>query len=316
LLLGTFVARVPHVRAQAEESDWTSAANLSRSGAASSPVLVPGPNGGLRVLWWDQFDGITLADTTAEGWSEPVSATILVLEETGGAAGPQQEATYVPIASMPYIVGDAAGQAHALWLGQPDRETGRRALLYARLDPGIASWTRARPVAESALGYHMAVDADGVLHLTYIRDLETAQFPAGVYYRRSLDAGASWSRGVLLHASRYLRLLSPESAHLQVTASDAATVYVAWDEPNANSISLARSTDSGATWAEPFALGTPAGQPTRARIIADPEGGDLVLWEDAAVEGLCALYQVAAGEVLSGTQPTGERVLPTLAACP
>jgi len=294
---------VSHAWAQPGPGDWVSPTDLSRSGAASSPVLVPRQDGGLRILWWDQFDGITLADRTVEGWSEPVPATILVLQETEGAAEPQQEPTYVPIPSMPYVVSDAAGQAHALWLGQPDRETGRRALLYARLSPGSTSWTLPRPVAESALGFDMAVGADGTLHLAYVRDLETAQFPAGVYYRRSIDPGASWSIGALLHASRYLRLLSPENVYLQVTESAGGTVYVTWDEPSANSVLIAQSTDGGVTWAEALAFGDPARQPRRGRVIADAEGNDLLLWEDDAVEGLCALYQVGAASTTCWPSP-------------
>lgn len=302
------------VRAQSDEGLWVDPVNLSHSGAASAPTVVVRPDGGLRVLWWDEFDGVTVVEGTADGWSEPAPAPIVVLQER--PQGGPQEPVYVPIASMPRIVGDADGRAHAFWLAEPDEETGARALLHSRLALGSTSWSQAEVVAESATRFDVAVDPSGAIHLAYIRWLHTATLPAGVYYRRSADGGASWTVGRSLDASRYYRLLSAEDAHLRVDAGDAGEVYVTWDDPRLARAMLAGSADGGETWEEPTAVGGEDQQPRRGRLAPVPGGDALLLWEDARIQGMCGLYQAPASELMAGTEGEEQRALEGLAACP
>jgi hypothetical protein len=48
------------VAAQSDDV-WGTPINVSRSGAATQPVLIAGSNGTARALWWDAFEGIVTA---------------------------------------------------------------------------------------------------------------------------------------------------------------------------------------------------------------------------------------------------------------
>ena len=43
---------------------WGEAVNLSQGGAASDPTVIAGPEGSVRVLWWDRFDGLYMREGT------------------------------------------------------------------------------------------------------------------------------------------------------------------------------------------------------------------------------------------------------------
>jgi len=299
---------------------------------------VAGPDDTLRVFWWDQFDGLMVADgailalsvlsgtqeisTTLEMWSDPAPAPIFPVEtienEPSESETLEEEFVFTPIEidTVPRIEAGASGRAHAFWLGEADEETGARRLMHSTLDAGSIFWSGAGVVAESAVSFDVATDASGVLHLAYLRALHTPNSPAGLYYRRSDDGGASWSAAVALDTSRYFRLLSPETAHLRLAADDAGGVYVAWDDPRLERASFAHSAGGGATWQTLEPSGAPDGQPQRGRAVAVPGGPDLLLWEDTRAGGQCNLYQVTASELLAGAGGAGQRALEGLTACP
>lgn len=322
VLLGLTVTAVGSpVRAQSSAEIWIEPANLSRSRAASEPIIAVQPDGSMRVLWWDQFDGVTisngaLAEDATWQWSEPVPATIAVVEALERPTPEGEQFAYIPIAAMPRVIGDVAGRAQAFWLGQADEETGARPLLHSILGPGTTSWSTPRAVAESALDFEVAVDAGGSLHLVYQRELNTVLFPAGIYYRRSVTGGASWSTASALDTSRYYRLPWPEDAHLHLAARDAGAVYVVWDVPHLEQVLLASSPDGGTTWEEPRSIGDPGGRPQHSSVVAVPGGEALILWQDARLQGTCGLYQAAADEILANPERTGQRVLEELTVCP
>jgi len=305
---------VSDAKAEAEPS---APVNLSYSGAASSPVIVAGPDGTLRVLWEDHFDGLTVADgrilassvlsgterlmTSYEVWSEPRSVP-------------------APFAAMPRIVVDAAGRTHAFGVGEADRETGAHSLMYSQMLVGGTSlgqaWSLPTVMAESAVRFDVATDASGALHLAYVRSSHTPGFSAGVYYRHSDDGGAIWSTPVALDTSRYLRLLSSEEAQVRLAADGAGGVYVIWDDPRLEQVRFAHSADGGATWQSPRTVGDPDGRLQRGRVVTVLGGQALLLWEDARVGGRCGLYQAFASELLAGDGGVGQPVLEELTACP
>lgn len=325
--------------AQSNEEIWATPVNLSHSGAASSPAIVAQPGGALRIFWWDRFDGVTAASgslafgSLTDGnqspddvgvWSEPLATPIRVFVpfERPNAAGEAGE--YVPIAAMPRIVGDAAGRAHAFWLGVPNQETGARPLLHASLPPGSTVWSTAQAVASAASEFAVTADAAGGLHLAYVRDLHQADLPAGIYYRRSTDGGASWRSPVALAESRYYRLLSPEAAYLDLAVDADGAVYLTWDAPELQGIELTFSPDGGVTWDDPHPIRSTAGpvgstsggeRPQRGRLIPVPGGEALLLWEVQRPNGTCALYQAAAGDLLGGAGEHGTHVLPERLSC-
>jgi len=309
--------------------------NLSRSGAASSTTIVTGPDGALRVFWWDQFDGLMVADgavlalsvltgtqeisTTLEMWSDPAPAPIFLVETTENGTL-EDEFVLTPIETeidtMPRIVADADGRAHAFWLGEADEETGARRLMHSTLDADSIFWSGAGVVAESAISFDVATDASGALHLAYLCARPTPDSPAGLYYRRSDDGGAIWDAPTAIRQSRYFRQLTSEAAHLRLATDDDGGVYVAWDDPRLGRASFAHSAGGGGAWQALGPVGDPDGQPRRGRVIAVPGGEVWLLWEDASAGGRCNLYQVTAGELLAGAGGAGQRALEGLTACP
>jgi hypothetical protein len=313
-LVGLSVIRVgSHVLAQPDEGVlrqdsrqvWSEPINLSRSGAASEPAVVAGPDGTLQVFWWDQLDGLTTARWDGQVWSAAVASPIRIYKEVGG------ELTPVPIEAMPLITADADGRVHALWLGEPDRATGARPLLHSRLAIGGTTWSTPAAVTESALVWHLEADPAGTLHLAYVRPQHSAASPAGIYYTRSTDGGVTWSGLQVLYRSMYFRLLSPEEAHVHVAADGEGQIYLTWDDPRLETAFCALSTDGGLTWAEPRAVGDPEEGAKRAHVVVGQDGRALLLWEAIRAAAPCGFYQQYAND---GGLP--QRILEELARCP
>jgi len=291
--------------ATAGPSAWSAPLNLSRSGSASDPKIVPGPDGSGQVFWWDRFDGLMSAYYDGASWFAALPSPIMVAQTVGG------EIVSRPVEVMPRIVGDAVGQAHALWSTSAGARTGPRPLLHSRLTLGTTRWSLPGELAESAVAWELASDPRGVLHLAYIRDLNTPAQSAGIYYRRSVDGGATWAEPVLLHPSVYLRLLTPENTHLAVLADGAGRVFVTWDDPRSGEALYTRSENGGVSWEEVRALGAADAGARRSRFLS--AGGDdtLLLSEGAALTLGGGLYQRRSQD---GGASWGEpqRVLPAL----
>jgi hypothetical protein len=293
--------------------------NLSRSGAASNPTVVAGPDDTLRAFWWDQFDGLMVADgrvlatsvlsgtqeivTTYETWSEPRRVPL-------------------PVSAIPRILVDAAGRVHAFWIQRPAGERQAVAevatwpLVYSRLTSDAATWLPAVTLAESVATFDVVSDAVGALHLAYVQALDTPDSPSGVYYRRTESEGSTWLAPVALDQSRYMRLLTPETAHVGLAADDTGGVYATWDDPRLEELLLAYSADGGETWEAPSPLGDSEAQARTGQLVAVPGGGTLLLWQDTRSGGICSLYQASAADVLDGGMVSGQRVLQELATCP
>ncbi|MBN1934413.1 MAG: exo-alpha-sialidase [Anaerolineae bacterium] len=278
------------------------------------------PDGSLRVFWWDRFDGVTMTLGTLEAWSEPAPAPIYILRslERPTPEGETFVATEVEV--MPRIVGDASGRAHAFWLGEASEETGTRPLLYASMAATSITWSTAITVTESATGFDVVADASGVLHLAYLRNLNTTRFPVGIYYRRSVNNGISWSTPVLLHASRYYRLLSPQDIYLQLAVDDVGGMYITWDASHLDDVLLTGSSDGGITWTSPVPVGGENGdldaRLQHGRLVPIPDGETLLLWERMIGVRTCELYQAPVSDLLAGITEGTQRVLEDLPTCP
>ncbi len=299
--------------AQSEDTAETPATNLSLSGAASDPRVVPNPDGTLRVFWWDRFDGVTMAEGQPGAWSPSVATPLAVVETTDADTDRS-----VPIAAMPHIAGDRSGTAHAIWSGSTDRETGASPLLYARMGANSTTWSTPRSMAFSAVDFALAEDPFGGLHLVYLRDLDTTAAPAGVYYRQSTDSGETWSSAVAIHTSRYYRLLNANDASISVTADTAGTIFGAWYDPNLGHIVLSSSTDAGSNWAEPVRLGDPNTGPQQGRLVllAGESGAQAwFLWEVDGFGAGCSVRQAQADALVDDVESNAE-LLEGPAICP
>jgi hypothetical protein len=291
--------------AQTEDDVWGEPVNVSRSGAAEQPQIVAAPDGGAQAFWWDRFDGLMSARYDGETWSTPAPAPIIFTEVVTKAQ--VAELVYTPLDMMPAIVGDGRGWAYAFWIGEEDEETGGTPLMVSQKPLGSNDWSEPDVLAESASVFEVAAVPSGGLTLVYVRLLSSGAFPAGLYVKRSFGGGGGWGAPALVQASFYLRLLTPETAHLRLADVGDGTVHLAWDDPQLDQAFYARSDDGGTTWSAPEPLGDPEERSSHPHILPLADGGMLRLWETAGMGG-CALYQqrLEAGKTPGGETPGGE----------
>lgn len=264
---------------------WSAPVNLSRSGAASDPVIVAGAGGTLQAIWWDDFDGLTTAIYNGAAWSDPQIAPIVTYSEPDAEGN--VDAIWIVWEEKPLIIADANGLIHAFWQDNADSfRPELKRILHSQLRLGSTSWSTPDVATREALAFSVAADPEGGLYLVYVRNEQSANSPAGIYLRRR-DAG--WSEATLLYETRYFRGLTPEDVHLSLTADADGLVYAGWDDPRLKRAVLLRSTDSGATWGEPLLLGDEQATASRAQVLLGPAGQTLLLWQDA--RAACALYQ-------------------------
>jgi len=120
----------------------------------------------------------------------------------------------------------------------------------------------------------VAVGAERAVHVVWYDDRDGG---AQVYYKRSLDGGATWE------ADRRLVADASATRHNPAVAASGDTVYASWHEIHANGgyyVSVARSLDRGATWEAPVVL-TSSMASASTSIAADGANVDLV-WGDSS----------------------------------
>ena len=298
---------------------WSDPVNISRSGAAETPVLVVGPGRRIQVFWWDRFDGITTSYTAGTTWSPPAMAPIQIVEVPD--EGTSSQVITTTIAAMPQIVG-AGEAAFALWLGAPDQETFVRPLLYSRIRLGTTEWTAPELIAEAAAAWEMTSDPQGAIHLVYRQAEQLEAFPAGIYYRRSADGGDTWSEPVALYTSLYARLWPAETSRLSIAADGSGSVIVSWDDPRQERAFYVRSANRGDFWSRPIEVGEGEMVGRHPHLIAMPSLSQsqgrpeiLLLWEPQGGAAACTMMQQLSVDG-GRTWSAASRVLEDLTVCP
>lgn len=259
-LLGSRAA-AGRVAAQAESSDspaasalpglqsgdeWSGPLNLSRSGASTNPRLVIDSAGRHHVLWEDKIEGFVYAAGGQDGWSNPQAVETPFFTRRA-FFDLQPEAATPRLA--PLLVADMNGNIHALWVDDLGDKAG---VLRHSAVPGSSftqyeAWSAPESLGIGGISPAAAVNATG-LHVAYVHRIETAERPAGIYYRR-LPVGGVWSGERLIYASRYLRGLDAEAANVSIAAAETGRIVLAWDDPAREQVFAAFSDDNGANWA-------------------------------------------------------------------
>ena len=145
--------------------------------------------------------------------------------------------------------------------------------------------------------FDVVKDGNGNIHLSYVRPLESDEFPAGVYYQRMRNGSTSWSAATLLYASPYLRSLELDDSNVDIstsTSDEDARVFVTWDNRPRERIYLAKSDDGGQTWSLPIEVDKPdegVGNTGSSNIIVDAQGDQvLLLWQANRSESTCEQF--------------------------
>ena len=244
LLIGLLIWQSSYlVQGQADPSDWTTPLNLSQAGTATKPIVVMDANKQLHILWQDMLDDSFVYTANNNGqWSQPAQVELPFGTRLGF---PDLDENAPTPLFTPQLVADGNGLIHALWRGQESELVYSRVQAEALAD--FASWTPRQNLADNVVAMALIAGSNGRLHLTYITTNNIPENPAGLYYRQSADGGATWSEPSQLHQSSYFRLLTPATAHLQMS-QEAQYLYVVWDEQPRERVYLIRSLTAGATW--------------------------------------------------------------------
>jgi hypothetical protein len=119
----------------------------------------------------------------------------------------------------------------------------------------------------------IAVDSHNHLHVVWHDDTPGND---EIYYRRSTDAGASWS------ASQRLTWNSGGSYNPVIAIDSTNHLYVAWTDhtPGNNEIYYRKSTDGGTTWSAVKRLTWTSGWSSYVALAIDSTSHLHVIWED------------------------------------
>lgn len=287
---------------QTGPSQWSQPLNLSRSGAASKPVLVVDASGVFHLIWKDEFAGVLYSTGDGTQWSEPAQVVL-----PSGLA-------------VPTLLADQNGYIHAFWTVEDNT------FFYSRVQASRfaiqQAWSNRQQLAASALDFDVVEDSTGRLHLGYIRPLETETNPAGVYYTW-LEAGAlSWNPPAPLFTSPYFRGLARENAHIELDTAglpEGEQIYVAWDNRPRDAAQLIRSQDGGASWGEVIDLdagleASGAIRPSHVELYISPKEKFLIWQSGDPAAGCTQYYQQSSGSGETWTEP--RPVFAQMLGCP
>lgn len=255
-------------KAQSGQNTWSTPENLSNSGGTNDPRMVVDAFGDTHVIWTDLLTSMRYTKNDGGGWQP---STIV-------------EFPFGPLDNPPVLVADANGRIHAFWTNALGTMSYSRAL--AETFGEASQWTTIQILAESALDMDVAVDQNGLIHLVYIRPISSDVFPAGVYYRQSVDGGATWSSATLLYQSNYFRSLPLEKTNVEIVTSGSgenSNLFVAWDDLTRRRVFLTRSVDSGLTWDDNWEVDGPlttsvTETPFNSQVYANDDQA-LVVWQ-------------------------------------
>jgi hypothetical protein len=294
---------VPLVYAQSLQN-WSDPINLSRSGSSTDPVMVIDSNSVIHVVWVDAIDGYKYA-ASADGkvWTSPQNANF--------PFSPEDD-------SRPTFFANSNGIIYILWR---DKEN---ALFYGRAQSeylgNSSAWSEGSKITDSVADYHAVVDSQGILHLSYVKNLGNNSSPAGVYYGQIGSSGLSETLNI--YSSEYFRSLDDTSAHVRIAISnktEMASVYVAWDNPILKRIFMAESIDAGQNWGEAYEVVSPeanSGYESPHNAEINVIGNSILLTWQVGQSGIrCAQYSRWSE---SGGNEWGEtlKMFDGLASCP
>jgi hypothetical protein len=282
LIFGSGIFGTASASAANSTSLWTQPINISNSGSSSDPFIFVDADGGLHVIWSDQYAGRQhVFSSDGKNWSQPVKVDFPFRE------------------NQPRLFNLPGQILRAFWM------TSQGALLTSWVsgaDIGNGSaWHSAILFAKQVLGYDVFQDASGVLHLTYLNHIDSQDQPAGVYYCQSDSGGINWAPCQLIYSSLYFRGTSFEQAHTSISVlqkDGKAHVFITWDERPLRKVFLDQSSDGGITWPSPVEIDPTddtSGSKNPFHLSVSTWNDQVILtWLRSETENICEyLFQVS-----------------------
>jgi hypothetical protein len=209
---------------------WSAAKRLTWTSEYSNyPSIAVESSNNLHIVWADYTPGnweIFHKKSTDGGvsWSGSTRLSWNPTESTG-----------------PDIAIDTSNHIHVVWY---DRITGNYEILYRRSTDGGASWSGTNRLtwnSGNSVSPAIAVDMGDNIHMVW-HDRSPGNYE--IYYRRSMDGGASWS------ATKRLTWNPESSFSAEIDVDSNNKLHVVWYDgtPGNMEIYYKRSTNGGTLW--------------------------------------------------------------------
>ncbi len=188
---------------------------------------------------------------------------------------PAKRITWTPDSSKGQTIAvDSSGHLHVLWYDY--WEPGNTEIYYKKSPDGGTTWTAGKRLTWTSGGSYspaMAIDSSGNLQVVWE---DSTPGNSDIYYKKSPDAGASWT------AVRRLTWTSGNSHSPTIAADPSSRLHLVWDDdtPGNSEIYYKKSPDAGATWTAVKRFTWTSGTSSAPDVAADTTGNLYVLWND------------------------------------
>jgi hypothetical protein len=238
----------------AKRLSWTSGNNARPAAAAVDSY------GSIHLVWQDETAGnweIYYRNSSDRGASWSTSKRLT------WTSGGSQDAS---------VAADSSG--NKIYVSWEDDSSGDYEIYFKKSTDGGASWSGNKRLTWSSgdsSGPIIVVDASDKIHLVW---QDSAPGNSEIYYKRSTDAGTSWT------ASKRLTFTSKDSISPDI-AVHSSSVYVTWYDftYGISEICFEGSSDGGYTWTTTKRLTTTANISYDPTLVVDPSGTIWIVWE-------------------------------------
>ena len=174
---------------------------------------------------------------------------------------------------LPDVAVDSNDTIHVVW---DDSSPGNEEIYYRKSEDGGTTWTPAKRLTWTSGNSErpaMAMDTNNRIHIVYYDDTPGNR---EIYYKRSADAGATWS------TVKRLTWTSGGSYDPAIAMDSNDTIHVVWydDTPGNVDIYYKISADGGATWSTVKRLTWTSGGSYDSAIAIDSNDTLHVVWDD------------------------------------
>jgi hypothetical protein len=215
----------------------------------------------------------------------------------------------------PSIAVDPSGNLHVVW---GDYTPGNQEIYYKKSTDGGVTWTsstRLTWTSGDSVDPAITVDSSGYLHVVFE---DTTPGNEEIYYKKSTDAGATWS------GAKRLTFTDGYSWIPSIVSYAPSSLFIVWYDatPGNDEVYFLKSTDAGATWSTSQRLTTTANPSIYPAIAVDSVGGLHVVWSEGEYGAQEIYYQKStdSGETWSTIQrltwTAGDSIVPEMAVGP